>query len=142
MGPRLYTPREANALLPKLEKSFLKVDEAKEKLRKCKSKLDVLEMIWGDEVRSATNPDHREHQHYQEALEAAKKEFEEATRTFGEMETVVKSLDQGLLDFYGAVDGRLVFLCWKRGEKAVEFYHHLEEGYAGRQPIPAEELAK
>ena len=39
-------------------------------------------------------------------------------------------------------ENRLVFLCWKRGEKTIEYYHHLEDGFPGRQPIPEEELAR
>jgi hypothetical protein len=104
--------------------------------------MDVLEMIWGDEVQGETNPDHREHIHYLEEIEQAKKDYDAAVQRIAEHEGVVKSVEQGLVDFYGVIEGRLVFLCWKRGEKSVEYYHHLEEGFSGRQPIPAEELAK
>jgi hypothetical protein len=142
MGPRVFTPREANILIPKVQGLFERVDEVRERLRRLKGKMDVLEMIWGEDLQSPTTPDHREYLHYQEELETAKKDFEGFTRSFGELEVVIKSLEQGLVDFYGVIDGRLVFLCWKRGEKAVEFYHHLEEGYSGRQAIPAEELAR
>ena len=142
MGPRVYTPRETNALLPKLNRIFADLDGVRERLRGIKAKIDVLEMIWGDEVRSQTNPDQREYAHYLEEVEAAKREFEANNQKIQELEGVVKSLDQGLVDFYGVIEGRLVFLCWKRGETAIEFYHHLEEGYQGRQAIPAEELAR
>jgi hypothetical protein len=142
MGPRIFTAREVNALVPKLAELFEAVDTLKARLRKLKGKMDVLEMIWGDEVQNETNPDHREHLHYVEELETTKKDYEASLQKFGELEAVVKSLDQGLVDFYGVIDNRLVFLCWKRGEKSVEFFHHLEEGFGGRQPIPAEELAK
>lgn len=47
----------------------------------------------------------------------------------------VKDLDMGLLDFPCVVDGQVILLCWKLGEKAIEFWHGLEEGYAGRKPI-------
>ena len=142
MGPRIFTAREVNALVPKLGKLFEAVDTLKSRLRQLKGKMDVLEMIWGDEVQNETNPDHREHLHYVEEMESTKKDYEASLQKFGELEAVVKSLDQGLVDFYGVIDNRLVFLCWKRGEKTVEFFHHLEEGFTGRQPIPAEELAK
>lgn len=142
MGPRIFTAREVNALIPKLGKLFDGVDALKARLRQLKSKMDVLEMIWGEEVQTETNPDHREYLHYVEELETAKKDYEAGLQKFGELEAVVKSLDQGLVDFYGVIDNRLVFLCWKRGEGSVEYFHHLEEGFAGRQPIPAEELAK
>ena len=142
MGPRIFTAREATSLIPMLEKMFESVDALKARLRQLKGKIDVLEMIWGDELQAETNPDHREHLHYLEEIEAAKKEYEASLVKFGEKDAQVKSLDQGLVDFYGVIDSRLVFLCWKRGEKTIEYFHHLEEGFAGRLPIPAEELAK
>ncbi len=142
MGPHIFSPREANALIPKVVEAFERIDQVKERLRRIKSKMDVLEMIWGDELQAETNPDHKEHLHYLESVEQAKKDFDAATRAFADLEIVVKSIDQGLIDFYGVIDSRLVFLCWKRGEKGVEFYHHLEDGFQGRQPIPAEELAR
>ena len=142
MGPRIYTPREAAALVPKLTRAFDDIDQIRQRLKTLKSKMDVLEMIWGDEVQAETNPDHREHAHYIEEIEQAKKDFDAATRRFAEYEAVVKSVEQGLVDFYGVIDSRLVFLCWKRGEKSIEYYHHLEDGFPGRQSIPAEELAR
>jgi hypothetical protein len=41
----------------------------------------------------------------------------------------------GLCDFYSMMDGREVFLCWRLGEPAVSFWHDLDAGYAGRQPL-------
>lgn len=142
MGPRIYTPREAAALVPQLTRNLDDIERIRTRLKQVKSKVDVLEMIWGEEVQAETNPDHREHAHYLEEIEESKKLFDAATRRFADMEAVVKSIDQGLIDFYGVIEGRLVFLCWKQGEKSIEFYHHLEEGFQGRQPIPAEELAR
>ena len=142
MGPRIYSPREANALVPKLTRTFDDIDQIRERLKAIKGKVDVLEMIWGDELRAETNPDHREYTHYMEEIEQAKKDFDAATRRFADLHAVVKSVEQGLVDFYGVIDNHLVFLCWKRGEKSIEYYHHLEDGFPGRTPIPAEELAR
>jgi hypothetical protein len=47
----------------------------------------------------------------------------------------VKDLDIGLLDFPCQVDGRIVLLCWKLGEKGITHWHGTEEGFAGRKPI-------
>ena len=75
-------------------------------------------------------------------IEQAKQDYESASKRLADLEVMLKSIEVGLLDFYGVVEGRLVFLCWKRGEKSVEYFHHLDEGFQGRLPIPAEELAK
>jgi hypothetical protein len=47
----------------------------------------------------------------------------------------VKDLDTGLLDFPCLVDGETVLLCWKMGESRIEFWHTLDGGFAGRQPL-------
>jgi len=46
-----------------------------------------------------------------------------------------KDLNLGLLDFTALKEGREVYLCWKYGEGDIEFWHEIEAGYAGRQPI-------
>ncbi len=142
MGPRIFTPRETLALIPELGRFFDELDRIRGRLKGVKGKVDILEMLWGEEIAAESNPDNREWTHYMEEIEQAKKDYESVTRKIADLEVVVKSVDQGLVDFYGVIDGRLVFLCWKRGEQAVEFFHHLEDGYQGRQPIPAEELAR
>jgi hypothetical protein len=50
---------------------------------------------------------------------------------------VVKDTNTGLLDFYGRIDNRLVWLCWKYGEDSVEFYHDLDTGIVGRKSLAA-----
>ena len=47
----------------------------------------------------------------------------------------VKDLDTGLLDFPCLIDGETVLLCWKMGEGRIEFWHTLDGGFAGRQPL-------
>jgi hypothetical protein len=47
----------------------------------------------------------------------------------------VKDLDIGLCDFLGLREGREVWLCWQYGEKAIRFWHDLDAGFSGRQPI-------
>ena len=49
---------------------------------------------------------------------------------------VFKGFQEGLVDFYGKIDGRDVFWCWKQGEERIEHWHDIEAGFAGRQPIP------
>jgi hypothetical protein len=59
-----------------------------------------------------------------------------------EVGCLVKGFEQGLVDFYGLHEGRLVFLCWCLGEDAVTHWHEIEAGFAGRQEITPEFVAK
>jgi hypothetical protein len=62
-------------------------------------------------------------------------EYRAGWKAIEEMGAVLKDARMGLLDFYGTVDGKLVWLCWKYGENEVAHYHALEEGFSGRKPI-------
>lgn len=62
----------------------------------------------------------------------------------GELEQIgcqLKGFEQGLVDFHGMYQGRVVCLCWQDGEAAVSHWHELESGFTGRQPIGPEFLA-
>lgn len=47
----------------------------------------------------------------------------------------IKDINIGLLDYSALKDGREVYLCWQHGEGDIAYWHEVEEGYAGRQPI-------
>ena len=47
----------------------------------------------------------------------------------------IKDINIGLLDFSALRDGREVYLCWQHGEGDIAFWHEVDAGYAGRQPI-------
>jgi hypothetical protein len=47
----------------------------------------------------------------------------------------VKDLDIGLLDFPCEIEGQIILLCWKLGEKSITHWHGTQEGFAGRKPI-------
>ena len=47
----------------------------------------------------------------------------------------IKSLEEGLLDFPSLRDGEAVLLCWKLGEGDIQYWHGVDEGFAGRRPV-------
>ncbi len=51
------------------------------------------------------------------------------------MGAVLKDARMGLLDFYGTIEGKMVWLCWKYGEAEVSHYHALDEGFAARKEL-------
>jgi hypothetical protein len=50
----------------------------------------------------------------------------------------VKDLDEGLVDFPALRRGETVLLCWKLGEDEIAYWHRVEDGFAGRRPLPLE----
>ena len=48
----------------------------------------------------------------------------------------VKDLDSGLIDFPALHQGETVLLCWQLGEDEIAFWHGVDDGFAGRRPLP------
>ncbi|RIK46622.1 MAG: DUF2203 domain-containing protein [Chloroflexi bacterium] len=47
----------------------------------------------------------------------------------------VKDIDTGLVDFPALRGSRVVYLCWRLGEETIGYWHELDAGFAGRQPL-------
>ena len=49
---------------------------------------------------------------------------------------IVKGIDSGLIDFPAIREnGEEVYLCWMLGERTIDYWHRISDGYAGRNPI-------
>jgi hypothetical protein len=48
----------------------------------------------------------------------------------------VKDLDSGLVDFPALRGDETVLLCWRLGEDGIGWWHRVEDGFAGRRPLP------
>jgi hypothetical protein len=71
--------------------------------------------------------------------EEATREAAEIARLVDQIQklgVLVKDLDRGLVDFPALREGEEVLLCWELGEEQVTHWHGLEEGFAGRKPLP------
>lgn len=66
---------------------------------------------------------------------AAAAELESCVEELAGIGVQVKDAETGLVDFPALRHGEEVLLCWLAGEDAVEWWHDLESGFAGRQPI-------
>jgi hypothetical protein len=62
-------------------------------------------------------------------------ELRASAAALAERDIVLRDLDRGLVDFPAVRDGREVYLCWVEGEPDIEFWHDLDAGFAGRQPL-------
>jgi hypothetical protein len=52
-----------------------------------------------------------------------------------EMGVIIKDVDKGLCDFPYMRQGRVVYLCWQLGEESISYWHDIETGFSGREPL-------
>jgi hypothetical protein len=122
---RLFTIDEANALLPTLRKLLHKLDRERARLSRLSHAARAAAAVAAD---GGGTPGGHE---YALALVA----FVEAMQEIGTLGIEIKDLERGLCDFPHIRDGRVVYLCWQKGEDAIEWWHDIEAGFAGRQPL-------
>lgn len=71
----------------------------------------------------------------QSRLETTMSHLEDYLAELSEIGCELKDYGSGLIDFTGRHQGRDVCLCWKLGEEKVAYWHELDTGFAGRQPV-------
>lgn len=70
--------------------------------------------------------------------QAIARELEGYQRELVDLGIQLKDPRLGLVDFPSEIGGRQVLLCWRLGEPEVQFWHEVDAGYAGRQPLSPE----
>jgi hypothetical protein len=69
-------------------------------------------------------------------VEREARELAQAIDAVVELGLQVKDIDEGLVDFPALRHGETVLLCWMLGEDHVAHWHTIEDGFAGRRPLP------
>ena len=121
---------------------YFTLQEANEALATIRPLMDELQAIrrtilanqpeaWPAIERSAGNGGNR-------ALSNMVQDFEKLdalVHRIQETGAILKDINMGLLDFSALREGHEVYLCWQYGEGDIAFWHEVDAGYAGRQPI-------
>lgn len=121
---RHFTREEASALLPRLREMLLQLRSSKDELTDTEA----------HEALSETAPGNGGGEEGKQVGVA----FLEVRRLLGAIEEsgiVLRDIDRGLVDFPAVIDGREVYLCWELGEDDVAYWHDLDSGYRGREPL-------
>ena len=72
-------------------------------------------------------------------IERLERELAKIVDEIGEHGAEVKDLDEGLVDFPALRGGETVLLCWKLGEDEIRYWHTVDDGFAGRRPLPLDD---
>jgi hypothetical protein len=130
-SPKVFSVEEANRMLPlvraivtDLVQLSCEVTDRRHRLNHLLSGRDLeANDVYSDELAEVERGLRRDTQRL--------REYVEELRQLG----VEAKGDDGLVDFPAILEGRPVCLCWKLGEPEVQFWHEVNAGYAGRQPI-------
>ena len=86
-------------------------------------------------AQSTTTNSFEEYVTLKQQLNSAITKFYESVEILENTGVVVKSIDEGLLDFPAKRFDDEVWLCWKAGETEIKFWHEKDSGFNGRKPI-------
>jgi len=121
-----FTTNEANEALPGVIKKFEYALAKKNEVTKLEQQLQM--------SLSSTNS-FEEYVTQKQKLNSAITKFYESVEILENTGVVVKSIEQGLLDFPSMRFNEEVWLCWKYGETEIKFWHEKDSGFMGRKPI-------
>jgi len=125
----LFTVDKANTILPKVKKRF-------DEILCCKNNvMDIQEEL---QNLSDSNCGFEKFIKKKQELNHAVTSLYNMIQELEDMGIMIKSVDEGLLDFPSIRDDEEIWLCWKFGENKVKFWHRKDEGFMGRKPIPQE----
>lgn len=126
---KLFTVEEANRTLPLVRKIVEDVVRQHRVWREKILELDLIaSTIKADEPRDRAEQLEREAQALAREIDGFQQELEQ-------LGIELKDRRLGLVDFASEIQGRRVLLCWRLGEPEVQFWHEVDAGYAGRQPL-------
>jgi len=132
---KTFTPEQANAALPLVRAIVSDLVQLSREVTDRRGRIDFL----------LSNRDHDENDPYWQELAAVQASLEEDARQLRgyveelrELGIEPKSAVDGIVDFPAVIDGRRVYLCWKLGEPEVLYWHELDAGFRGRQPLTAD----
>jgi hypothetical protein len=121
---RHFTVEEANALLGRLKPLLRQLRDARDVL----TDSDVHELL---SEAAPGNGGGTEGRQVGEAFLEVRRLLTEVN----EIGVVVRDVDRGLVDFPALIGGREAYLCWELGEDEVAYWHDLDAGYRGREPL-------
>lgn len=119
-----YSREEARALLPKVREWLDQLSALHSEFEKNERRLASLLASGQDTGGNLVN-----------STVKLQSEIRRLFQEFQEREIFIKDLERGLVDFPAIVGGREVFLCWEKDEDDIEFWHDIDSGYAGREPL-------
>lgn len=122
---KLFTPEEANALLPELRRLLGLIQTERDILRRLEPEIKKAG------ARAVEGGGSSAGVRYVTALSRITNHAENIM----ELGVQIKDFERGLCDFPHERDGRMVLLCWQYGEDRVAWWHDVEAGFAGRQPL-------
>ncbi len=121
-----FTTNEANKALPDVIKKFKYTLTKKDEVTKLEQELQLSLSTTNSFEESVT---------LKQKLNSAITKFYESVEILENTGVVVKSIEQGLLDFPSKRFDEEVCLCWKYGETEIKFWHEKDSGFMGRKPV-------
>lgn len=125
---KYFTRKEAEKAIPMLEKIFQAAEDIRDKAQAKTERIRELERSSRLDVPALAIE--------KSQLEFLSRCFQETLEGIEKLGGVLKGIDPGLVDFPCRWSGEEVYLCWRQGEKRIDHYHGMEEGFAGRKPLP------
>ena len=122
----IYTPLDANNVLPEIKRRFNSVISHRNNILDLQGELQKIANSHFSLKRFIIK---------KQELNIAVSSLYRSIEKLEDLGVVIKSVDDGLLDFPSMRFDEEVWLCWRAGETEVKFWHGKDEGFMERKPL-------
>ncbi|MSQ13367.1 MAG: DUF2203 family protein [Dehalococcoidia bacterium] len=127
-----FTLREAAALLPWLSAQLDEIAVTTGELARVNAQADAARVASRSNGGSSNGEDAQRRRAEADRLTVRVGELLQEVADKG---ILLRDPQRGLVDFPALRDGREVYLCWLKGEEVIRFWHEVDAGFGGRQPL-------
>ena len=143
MSHKFFTVEEADALIGFLETTLERIKRNKQGYLWVQEEISILKVIveCGANTRAnkpkgeGVNGDALELEEKLQQFKAVEREIKKGKAAITDSGCIIRDEDKGMIDFFSIQNNTVVYLCWKKGEDSVCFWHSIHDDFESRQPL-------
>lgn len=135
MRGKIFSPEEAERMLPLVARVVEDIQTTYREVHGALEAFDTVKRALESSTGAASIANEREFRARDAEVARLLDVFQGLVEEIEALGGMVKDYEKGTVDFYGELDGEIVFLSWAPGEDRVAHWHPLDAGQTERRPL-------
>jgi len=143
MSHKFFTVEEADSLIGFLETTLERIKRNRQRYLWLQEEISILKVIVGCGANTRENKpkgenvngDTIELEDKLQQFKEVEKEIEKGKAAITDSGCIIRDEDKGMIDFFSIQNNTVVYLCWRKGEDSVRFWHSIHDDFDSRQPL-------
>ncbi|MGD8414675.1 MAG: DUF2203 domain-containing protein [Candidatus Latescibacterota bacterium] len=143
MSHKFFTVEEADSLIGFLETTLERIKRNRQRFLWLQEEISILKVIVECGANTpenkpkgeGINEDTLQLEEKLQQFKAVEKEIEKGKAAITNTGCIIRDEDHGMIDFFSIQNNTVVYLCWRKGEDSVRYWHSIHDDFDSRQPL-------